>query len=133
MKMPNFASLYHSGTSYLSKDSQSGRNGPSRPARSTSFKRAARGSSYFAPAFCQAWSISFGSLAAVGALEDAAACASDFEGMAAKTPDKHKVITQRIEHAFSTEITFLPTLPRNRSILIFDLVKLFTRTADLLT
>ena len=40
--MPNFAFLYHSGTSYFCNDSQSGRNGPWLLTASTSFRRAAR-------------------------------------------------------------------------------------------
>src|SRR6266849_8832940 len=38
MKMPNLASLYHSGTSYREREPQSGRNLPSCARRSTSAK-----------------------------------------------------------------------------------------------
>src|ERR1700730_8285305 len=71
MKMPNFASLYHSGTSYFWRDSQWGRKGPCGPARSTSVRIAARGASYFALPFCQAWSIASGSSETVGAFRKA--------------------------------------------------------------
>src|SRR4029077_15490785 len=66
MKMPNFASLDHSGGSYFCRDSQSGRYGPWRAAASTSLRIAARGASYFSLAFCQSWSIRAGSCEAVG-------------------------------------------------------------------
>src|SRR5580698_367134 len=57
MKMPNFASRYHSGAWYFANDCQSGWNGPSVDSRSTVAKRASRCLLYFALAFCQASSI----------------------------------------------------------------------------
>ena len=43
MNIPNFASLYHSGTPYWDSESQSGRNGPWLAPRSTSARIALRG------------------------------------------------------------------------------------------
>jgi hypothetical protein len=53
MKIPNFASSYHGGTSYFCRDSHSGRYGPSWSTLSTSSKRAAHSPSYLLLAFCQ--------------------------------------------------------------------------------
>src|ERR1700736_4066248 len=69
MKIPNFASLYHSGASNFWSDSQSARYGPSRSVLSTLFRTAARGAPYFALAFCQSSSIFAGVSEAVGAVE----------------------------------------------------------------
>src|SRR5262252_2000291 len=68
MKMPNFASLYQSGVSYLRRDSQLARKGPSWSLLSTSWRIAPRGPSYLLLAFCQAWSMRAGSCDEVGAV-----------------------------------------------------------------
>src|ERR1700680_385073 len=91
MKMPNLASLYHSGTWYFSRDSQSGRNGPWCATRSTSLRIVVRGPSYFALAFCQAWSITAGSSEAVGAVDEAGLWEYRVSGNAAKTASARPV------------------------------------------
>src|SRR5579862_2708318 len=57
MKMPNLASLYHCGCSYLMSVAQSGRNGPSCAWRSASVSRRLRSPSYFATDCCHSRSI----------------------------------------------------------------------------
>src|SRR5206468_183584 len=113
MKMPNLASLYHSGAWYFCSDSQSGRYGPWWSTRSTSLSRAERGASYFALAFCHAWSITLGSSVAVGAVGEAAVCEYMVWGKAAKHP--------RVRQSASR-----PTEAKERGIGVFFLVALVT-------
>src|SRR5580704_3760736 len=91
MKIPNFASLYHCGTSNFDSESQSGRNGPSWPPRSTSFRIAARWLSYLALALCHSAARVSAGAWAVGAFED---CVCAKSGKAAST-SRHKVTLQR--------------------------------------
>src|SRR5579863_1001172 len=58
MKMPNFASLYHCGCSYLISEAQSGRKGPSSACFSASASSRLRSASYLLTDCCHSWSIS---------------------------------------------------------------------------
>jgi hypothetical protein len=70
MKIPNFASLYHSGSAYCCRLPQSARNLPDSFTSSTCFRISLRAPSYFALAFTHCRSIS-----AAGSLEvGASAC-----------------------------------------------------------
>src|SRR5215472_14606794 len=77
MKIPNFASLYHSGTSYWRSDCQSARNGPCWIPVITCSKMAARSESYLLLARFQTWSIASGGSDAVGASESELARMTD--------------------------------------------------------
>src|SRR5579864_5577595 len=80
MKIPNFASLYQSGTLYSRNDCQSARNGPSWTTVLTRFKIAARSESYLLLALCQTRSMVSGGSDAVGDWESELARISDEKG-----------------------------------------------------
>src|SRR5215469_4743081 len=91
MKIPNFASLYHSGTSYWRSDCQSARNGPCWIPLITCSKMAARSESYLLLARFQTWSIASGGSDAVGASESELARMTDeFEMKKPRTSANNK-------------------------------------------
>src|SRR5437879_7096922 len=122
MKMPIFASLYHSGTLYVCSDSHSFRNGPSVLTLSTCFRMALRDESYFELSVCHTRSIVAGSFVCVGATGSALACESDSSGRSAKAKTSSLKGNMRRDHVCRA-VSMLPPPQSKISALTYTKTK----------